>query len=173
MLRRIRRRYDTAAFGHAVERIRAAVPCTAITTDVIAGFPGETAADHDASMDFAGEMEFSAMHVFPYSSRPRTTAGLLDDDVAPQTKRARVRALQALGIEGAARFRAGLVGSVQPILVEARRERECWTGPTDTYVPVELADPPVPDLSNRLLPVRIVATGNEDPSGTLRGRVLG
>lgn len=173
VLRRMRRRYDTAAYASAVKRIRAAVPGAAITTDLIAGFPAETAAEHGASMEFVREIDFAATHVFPYSSRPRTTAGLLEDDIAPQIKRERVRALQALGESGAARFRSALVGSVQPILVESRGERECWTGLTDSYVPVELADPVVPDLSNRLLPVRIVATGNKAPSGALRGRVLG
>ena len=173
VLRRMRRRYDTTAFARAVERIRAAVPGAAITTDLITGFPAETAAEHGASREFVREMDFAATHVFPYSSRPRTTAGLLEDDVAPQIKRERVRALQTLGESGTARFRSSLVGSVQPILVESRGERECWTGLTDSYVPVELADPAIPDLSNRLLPVRIVSTGNKNPSGALRGRVLG
>lgn len=173
VLRRMRRRYHTKDFMRAVERIRAAVPGAAITTDLIAGFPAETAAEHDASMAFAREIDFAAMHVFPYSARPRTTAGLLEDDVAPQIKRRRVRDLRALAEAGAARFRSALVGSVQPILIEARGERECWMGLTDSYVPVELTDPAAPDLSNRLLPVRIVATGNKSPSGALQGCMLG
>ena len=173
VLRRMRRRYDTKDFALAVERVRAAVPGAAITTDLIAGFPAETAVEHDASMAFAREIDFATVHVFPYSARPRTTAGLLEDDVTPQIKRERVGALRSLAESGTARFRSALVGSVQPILIEARGERECWMGLTDSYVPVELTAPAVPDLSNRLLPVRIVATGNKSPSGALRGCMLG
>ena len=90
----MRRRYDTDTFVGAVQRIRAAVPGAAITTDLIAGFPAETAAEHNASVDFVREIDFAAAHVFPYSSRPHTTAGLLEDDVEPEIKRERVRTLQ-------------------------------------------------------------------------------
>ncbi len=173
VLSRMRRRYDTDTFVGAVQRIRAAVPGAAITTDLIAGFPAETAAEHNASVDFVREIDFAAAHVFPYSSRPHTTAGLLEDDVEPEIKRERVRTLQAVGQASTARFRSSLVGSVQSILVESNRERECWGGLTDSYVPVELVNRTGPDFSNRLLPVHIIARDNERPSGALRGRVLG
>ena len=66
VLRRMRRRYTISRFREAMEMIRAFVPDVAITTDIIVGFPGETEAEAEESLDFCREAGFALMHVFPY-----------------------------------------------------------------------------------------------------------
>ncbi len=172
VLRRMRRRYDTGAFLRALDWIRAAVPGAAVTTDVIAGFPQETEADFQRTLATCEEAAFADLHVFPYSSRPGTSAALLPDDVPPPVKRERVQTLLALAERSAARYRERLVGTVQPVLFEGRRAhngRALWQGLTDTYVPVHVpVEASSAELSNRLASVRVDSVS----SGAVHGRVL-
>ena len=175
VLGRMRRRYDAQGHLDALARIRAAQPGAAITSDVIVGFPGETEADFAATLDVCGRAAFADVHVFPYSQRPRTSAAKLPDDVPPKTKRARLAAVQAVAREGRTAFRAGLDGTIAPVLIETRRgagAEAAWHGLSDSYAPVRL---PLPagaegdDLRNRLLPLHLTACG----AGALLGRVVG
>ena len=172
VLRRMRRRYDVGGYQRALELIRAAVPGAAITTDVIAGFPGESEDDFRSTIAACREARFAGIHAFPFSARPGTGAALMDDDVPAAVKRERVRVLRALAKEGAADFRAGIVGTVEPVLFETRRRvtgTAFWAGLTDTYVPVRV---PVAEEGDgprsRLLPVRLLS----EDGGALQGLVL-
>ncbi len=150
VLRRMRRRYGAAQFLQALEQIRAAVPGAAITTDVIVGFPGETEADFERSLELCRRAAFADIHVFPYSPRPRTSAGLLEDDVPPETKRERSRRLRRLAAAQARAYRQQLVGEVAAVLFESAAGGRLH-GLTDTYVPVVAewrheAPPPLNEL---------------------------
>ena len=70
----MRRRYTAADYEDSVSRIRRAVPGVAVTADIIAGFPGETDDDFEQSYSLVQRLELSALHVFPYSPRPGTSA---------------------------------------------------------------------------------------------------
>lgn len=179
VLRRMRRRYDVAAFVAAVERIRAAVPGAAITTDVIAGFPGETEEDFEATLAVCRSVGFAAIHAFPYSARPGTGAAQMADDVEAATKRERVRMLRALGDEGACAYRTSMLGGVEAVLFESWKAQGggdeddagegYWSGLTDTYVPVRVrAESAQGDLRNRLVAVRLESI----EAGAVLGRVL-
>ena len=176
VLGRMRRRYTAADYLRALEQIRAAVPGVAITADIIVGFPGETARDFAATLAVCREAAFADVHVFPYSRRPRTSGAKLPDDVPPPVKRERLRAVEAAVAQSRAAFRSALAGSVAAVLIESRRGG-AWRGLTDTYVPVAVAaDPGGPDLTNRLLPLRLDrpddgAAGGE--AGAVPGRLLG
>ena len=74
ILPRMRRPYSTAEYAGLLETIRAHVPGVAITTDLIVGFPGETGAEHEASLAFVAACGFARIHAFPYSARPGTEA---------------------------------------------------------------------------------------------------
>lgn len=118
VLRAMRRRYNTAQFARAVAQLRAVVPEVAITTDIIAGFPGETEADHAATLAFACSIGFSRIHVFPYSPRRGTPAATIADQV-PETIRDRRSAdLRALGAESAATYARRWLGQTVPVLWE-------------------------------------------------------
>ena len=162
VLRRMRRRYDASGFRQAVERIRAAVPNVSITTDIIAGFPGETESDHRATVELMESVRFTDVHVFPYSPRPRTSASLLADDVPTQCKRERAAELRALG---EAHRRAAIrdqVGAIHSILFESAR-----AGLTDTYLPVRIeADL---DLTNQIRSVHVERADGDRLVGSLLG----
>ncbi len=139
----MRRRYDTARFARAVELVRRQVPDAGITTDLIVGFPGEGEAEFRESRDFARGQAFSDMHIFPYSSRPGTSAAYLKDQVPPPLKKSRAQEMAQVSQEGFRAFRLGQLGNTRPVLWESVRGREeelVWTGLTDNYLRVTTQD---------------------------------
>lgn len=129
VLRRMRRRYDTAGYARAVGLLRQARPGCAITTDVIAGFVGETEAEHAASRAFLERMAFARIHVFPYSRRRGTAADAMPGHLPRAVREARAAELLALGNRLEAAFVAGMVGREAEVLVECDGE-----GYTENYV---------------------------------------
>ena len=89
VLKRMKRRYNTSRYGSAVKIIRELVPDASVTTDVIVGFPGETEEEFQQNYDFCARTQFSAMHLFVYSSRPGTLAAELPDKVSERVKKER------------------------------------------------------------------------------------
>ena len=129
VLRRMARRYDTADYRRAVEVLREAAPGCAITTDVIAGFVGETEAEHQATMAFLEEIGFARIHVFPYSRRRGTAADRMQGHLEKALKEARAAELIQLGDRLETAFVAGMVGKTAGVLVETD-----GTGYTENYV---------------------------------------
>jgi threonylcarbamoyladenosine tRNA methylthiotransferase MtaB len=161
-LQRMRRRYTQQDYRDAVRRLRDAIPDVAITTDVIVGFPGETDAEFDQSFDFCHEMSFAGIHVFPYSQRSGTAAFKMTGQVPDATKKARVRRLIELASAMSQTYRERFLGSTTPVLWENRRNGG-WEGLTDTYIRVRTQSSA--DLTNRLIPVRLTATGEDGLTG--------
>ena len=153
VLKRMRRRYDRWQFLDAISAIRKAVPEAAVTTDVIAGFPGETESDFEETYCLSQEVGFSAMHVFPYSARPGTSAAHFRDDVPPQVKSERVGRLIALSQELGASYRSRFVGTSRRVLWESRKAGK-WVGLTDNYIRVTARSDR--DLANEITWARIV-----------------
>ena len=89
-LKRMRRPYSAPQYAGLVARLREKVPGIGITTDIIVGFPGETAEEHQQSLDFAAAQEFAKTHVFTYSARPGTPAAGFPGEVDAATAKARV-----------------------------------------------------------------------------------
>lgn len=132
VLGRMRRRYTGEQFVEAVERVRAAVPGCAVTTDVICGFPGESAEDHSATMRVIKQIQFADAHVFPYSERPGTSAARFNDHVDVSLRAERSAEVRQLIEQHALEFRQGSVGQVRPVLWE----RKGSGGLTDNYLRV-------------------------------------
>ncbi|MGE5594761.1 MAG: MiaB/RimO family radical SAM methylthiotransferase [Hyphomicrobiales bacterium] len=154
-LRAMRRRYTAAEYLAAVERIYVAVPGVAITTDVIAGFPGESDAGFEDTLLLCDEVGFARLHCFPYSRRSRTAAARMPGEVPVPVRQERMRRLLALGDELSRRFRQRFAGTVRPVLWEGERTidgRQLWHGYTDNYIPVYSA---VRTVQNRVTPVLI------------------
>ena len=110
ILAAMHRWYRAEHYARRVELIREVLPHAAIGADVIAGFPGETAAEHAQTVAFIEKLPFSYLHVFSFSSRPGTAAAKLPDHVAPQEVKRRARELRALGEKKSAAFRGMQVG---------------------------------------------------------------
>ena len=118
VLREMARPYDADRFRALVERLYAAVPGLALSTDVIAGFPGETDAEFQETLELARACRFAKIHAFPYSRRAGTPAAERADQVPPDIKAVRAAALRALGDELRAAERARRAGTVELALVE-------------------------------------------------------
>lgn len=151
VLRRMRRRWGARRFVDRCRLARETLDQPALTTDVIVGFPGETAADFEATCQVCDEVGFSKIHVFPYSRRNGTTAAEMPDQIPPDVKAARVDRLDELADGWRARYYRTLLGRRLQVLVEpAAAPRVGWSvGTACRYAPVEIpAELPVSRLAD-------------------------
>jgi len=130
VLEAMKRGYTTEEYGELVEHIRRIVPNVALSTDVIVGFPGETAEQFASTMDVLRQTRFDKVHIAAYSPRPETSATKnLRDDISfeeKETRRAQVEAMQNII---AAEINAGFLGRTVEVLVEDQK-RGKWYGRT-------------------------------------------
>jgi len=133
--------YKAASYAAAVERIAADVPVFALGADVIAGFPGETDADHRQTMELVRTLPFTYLHVFPYSLRPGTAAERLGNHVNATTINDRAADLRDLAEHCVAAHRATRVGGECDLVVMGSGPRR--EGLTEDYLTVDV-DPSVP-----------------------------
>ncbi len=141
-LKRMRRRYTSAEYAGAAARVRSTLKDASITADIIAGFPGETYQEFQESFNFAEGMEFADMHVFPYSSRPGTSAAHFGDKVSPPVTKERVGQLIGLSQRQSSSYRSSLLGTTRAVLWESRSttaDGPVFRGLTDNYVRVHAA----------------------------------
>jgi threonylcarbamoyladenosine tRNA methylthiotransferase MtaB len=131
VLSRMNRRYTTAEYRSAVERIRACMPDAAITTDIIAGFVGETEEEHEETMRFVEEIGFARIHVFPYSRRKGTKADAMEGHLPRALKEARTKELIALGERLEEAFIDRQLGKTVDVIME-----DDGTGYTGNYIRV-------------------------------------
>lgn len=131
VLQRMNRRYTTAEYKDAVDRIRACMPDAAITTDVIAGFVGETEAEHEQTKAFLQEIGFARIHVFPYSRRKGTKADAMEGHLVRAVKEARARELISVGERMEEAFVEAQIGKTETVIME-----DDGTGYTGNYVRV-------------------------------------
>jgi tRNA-2-methylthio-N6-dimethylallyladenosine synthase len=96
VLRAMRRSYRQERYLGIIDRVRAAIPDAAITTDIIVGFPGETEEDFRATLDVVAQARFAGAFTFQYSKRPGTPAATLPDQVGPAVVKDRYERLVAL-----------------------------------------------------------------------------
>jgi threonylcarbamoyladenosine tRNA methylthiotransferase MtaB len=118
VLRRMGRRYTTDFFRTLMRRISAALPQAFIGADVIAGFPGESDAEFEETLQLINELPFSDLHVFPYSSRPGTKAADLPSQVPSKVIKRRAELLRAAAAEKKLKFLQHQVGSSLTVLVQ-------------------------------------------------------
>ena len=165
VLQRMRRRYSAREFILAAERIRAASPDAAITTDVIAGFPGETGPQFEETMALCREVGFARLHCFPYSPRSRTAAVRMSGLAPSEVRKSRMGHLAALNDELSLAFRSRFLGSTRPVLWEFERQFEDgkrWFGHTDNYIGVYAASHAA---RNQLVPVFLNALYHDGVMG--------
>ena len=161
VLRRMKRGYNTVQFRGAVERIRAAWPDAAFTTDVIVGFPGETEEMFGETLRFCEEIGFSRLHVFPFSPREGTPAADMPDQISDGVKAERVKRLIALGDVLARSYRERFVGKISPVLLEERLSDGSMVGYTPEYIHVRTGG----GESGEVVNVRLEALTEEGMSG--------
>lgn len=173
ILKRMARRNRVAEFEALVEAARAAIPDLTVTTDLIAGFPGETEEHFAETVEFARRVRFAHMHVFPYSARAGTAAARFAGQIPEPERKRRVRALHELDAELGRAVRMTFVGQVRSVLWEqavdapADERMQTWAGLTDNYVRVLTTVPAGVDLHNRITPTRLTGLQGAELVGKL------
>ncbi|MGF7239129.1 MAG: tRNA (N6-isopentenyl adenosine(37)-C2)-methylthiotransferase MiaB [Frankia sp.] len=129
VLRRMRRSYRQDRYLGIIDRVRAAMPDAAITTDIIVGFPGETEQDFAATLDVVRRARFASAFTFQYSPRPGTPAATMDNPVPPEVVAERYQRLVALQEEISWAGNRDQVGRVVEVVVtEGEGRKDAATG---------------------------------------------
>ena len=158
VLATMRRRHTRDEYLTLVDRLRQAMPDIALSTDMIVGFPGETAEDFEETLSLVGTVRYHSMFSFKYSPRPNTLAlKRMPDDVPEEEKTRRIVALQALQKDVQGELYAAAVGRHEEVLVDARSRRRDWelSGRTSGNTVVNFSGDP--SWIGRLVRVRITA----------------
>lgn len=129
------RHYSAEEYRRGVANLRTAFPDSAITTDLIVGFPGETEDDFEESRRFCEEIGFAQMHIFPYSVREGTLAARLPNRVSDEVKTERAHIMLSLAADMKRRFCEGFIGKQLPVLFE-QQKNGMWSGMTENYMEV-------------------------------------
>jgi len=142
ILAKMNRRHTADDYRRAIDKLRDARPDIALSTDIIVGFPGETDADFEATMQLVREIGFASAFSFKYSSRPGTPASEMDEQVPEQVKLDRLHVLQDLLADQQRGFNDCLVGRTLPVLFEAKgRNAGQLTGRSPYLQPVHVEAP--------------------------------
>jgi tRNA-2-methylthio-N6-dimethylallyladenosine synthase len=163
----MKRGYRARDYLGRIGALRSVRPDIAISTDIIVGFPGETEADFEATLELVSEVGFDQSFSFLYSARPGTPAASLPDEVPHEVKQARLVRLQARLDAQALSISRAMVGSTQRVLVEgrARRDPTQLAGRTENNRLVNFSGPDA--LLNRFAAVTVT----EAMPHSLRGRL--
>lgn len=164
-LKEMNRKYDTEKYRQAAATLRKYLPEVALTTDIIAGFPGETEEDFQASYDFAKEIGFAKIHAFPYSPKRGTPAAARKDQLLNAVKAERSHRLIELSDKMADDFIQAYVGKEVEVLYERAIGEGIYEGHTTNYIKVKGASDK--DLTNVICKTKITKAENEELFGTV------
>ena len=167
ILAAMNRKHTAASYRLLIDRIRAARPDIALSTDIIVGFPGETEAEFEETLRMVEQIEFAQAYSFKYSPRPGTPAAMLEEQIPEPEQTERLHRLQALLDEQQARFNASCVGKILPVLFErAGRDSGQLVG-RSPYLQAVHADADV-KLLGGIHPVEISVANRHSLTGVLR-----
>ncbi|WP_035258995.1 tRNA (N(6)-L-threonylcarbamoyladenosine(37)-C(2))-methylthiotransferase MtaB [Desulfatirhabdium butyrativorans] len=170
ILKAMHRPYDARQFADVVRRIRGAMPHAAIGSDVLVGFPGETAEAFANTRSLIESLPITYLHVFPFSRRPGTAAWHLPDRVDADIIKSRCAMLRTVGKRKKAEFCQSLTGTTTTVLIESKNDpRTGWSRGLSPHYQNVLIEDRCDLAENRLVDVRIVASRGE----SLIGRLIG
>ncbi len=154
VLRRMSRRCRTDEYRELIRQARAEVPDFNLTTDIIVGFPGESEAEWQQTLDFVEEIGFGHLHIFAFSPRQGTKAAGLPGAVSREIKRQRSERLHRLGEKMKASTLEGYIGRTLPVLIEGPSEQG-WAGYTPNFLRVSLEPETETSLANQIVQVKL------------------
>ena len=166
ILAAMNRKHTAAEYLSIIDRIRAARPDIALSTDIIVGFPGETEGEFRETLDLIREVGFAQAYSFKYSPRPGTPASNMDDQVPEQVKTERLQQLQSLLQSQQIQFNSGCVGKVFPVLFERLGRRSGQLIGRSPYLQSVHAEAE-PSLLGRILNVEISGAGTNSLAGVV------
>jgi len=152
ILRRMKRRYDTALYSSKIEKINNLIPDCCIGVDVIVGFPGEEEDDFLATRSFLKNLDISYLHVFTFSDRVNTEAASLNNKVSKDEKSYRSKIMHMISDEKRFEFYEKCLKQIRPVLFE-RSVNGMNQGYTDNYIKVQVAGDM--NYENKLLEVTL------------------
>ncbi len=167
ILAKMNRRHTADEYRRAIDKLREARPDIALSTDIIVGFPGETDADFEATMQLVREIGFASAFSFKYSSRPGTPAAEMDGQVPEDVKLERLHRLQALLAEQQRAFNESMVGRTLRVLFEASgRNPGQLTGRSPYLQPVHVEAPA--EAVGQIVDVEITEAGANSLKGVIK-----
>jgi threonylcarbamoyladenosine tRNA methylthiotransferase MtaB len=144
--------------------LRKAWPDVAITTDIITGFPGETEEDFSECLEFAKEVKFAKIHVFPFSPKKGTPAAKMREQVSSPVKSERSARMIKVSEESETEFGRSFIGKTLPVLFE-QRNGDYYEGHTSNYINVWVKTED--ELKNSIKNVNIDYYENEKAYGNI------
>jgi tRNA-2-methylthio-N6-dimethylallyladenosine synthase len=167
VLAAMNRKHTAADYLRIIDRVRGARPDIALSTDIIVGFPGETDAEFEATLDVVRTVRFAQAYSFKYSPRPGTPAASLDGQIEPAVATERLERLQALIGEQQASFNADCVGRIFQVLFDKPGRREGQLVGRSPYLQSVHATVEA-QLMGQILPVEISAANPRSLAGIVR-----
>ncbi|MEN9355753.1 MAG: hypothetical protein RL318_3078 [Fibrobacterota bacterium] len=158
ILKAMKRQYTRDHYLATVERLRELIPGVSITTDIIAGFPGETLEDHEATLSLMEAVRFEQAFMFAYSPRPGTPSALVEESIDATEKQRRLAEIIELQHEHTRQRLDESVGLTESVMLEgpSRREATEWIGKTPQWRKV-IVDPGEGAVAGQILSVKITA----------------
>jgi threonylcarbamoyladenosine tRNA methylthiotransferase MtaB len=154
ILRKMCRQYRADEFLAKVESAKSSLDRPAITTDIIVGFPGETDADFEQTVNMAKIIGFAKMHVFSFSPRKGTAAADMQDTVDNKVIKERSQILRDLNIELGLKYRRQFIGETAQVLIENNNGR--LSGRSERYFTVHLVKTEKKQKINSIVRARLV-----------------
>ena len=173
-LRRMGRRTTRASFRELLQAARSAIPDLAVSTDMMVGFPGESAVEFQQSLQFAESIAFARMHIFRYSRRAGTPAADMPSQVPVRVAKERSRRLHALDARMQTQFRRRFVGRKMNVLWEraqAHGDGMRWSGLTPNYLRVVTDTDDAVNLHNAVTETAMLTAVEEGLLGEVQPRV--
>src|SRR5690606_8040785 len=158
ILAAMNRPYTVEAYVALVERLRAARPDLALSGDFIVGFPGESEADFEATLELVRRVRYAQAYSFKYSPRPGTPASLMHNQVPEDVKAERLQRLQALLDQQQQEFNAACVGREMSVLLDRPGRRPGQLVGRSPYMQAVHVKAPA-DWLGRLVDLPIVSAG--------------
>jgi tRNA-2-methylthio-N6-dimethylallyladenosine synthase len=167
ILAAMNRKHTARDYRRLIDKIRAACPDIALSTDIIVGFPGETDKEFAETLRLVEEIGFAQAYSFKYSPRPGTPAANMEDQVREMVKSERLQRLQSLLKAQTSRFNEGCVGRTIPVLFERTGRHAGQIVGRSPYLQPVHADGES-DLLGHVIPVEISGAGPNSLSGVIR-----
>jgi len=168
VLKRMGRQYGAEEFTDTVRAIKARLDRPAITTDIIVGFPGETDADFEDTVNLAGDVGFAKMHIFSFSPRKGTAAASMQGTVDNRVIKQRVRILRDLNTELARKFRRQFISETATVLTENSNQQP--SGRSERYFMVYLEESGKKLEKNEIVTVKLLKNAENGLIGTPDGK---
>jgi len=166
ILELMNRKHTVEKYIEVLDKVKAARPDIALSSDFIVGFPGETDADHQATLDVIKQIDYSACYSFKYSPRPGTPGATMSNMVAEHVKKSRLEELQKLLFEKQLKFNQSFIGKTLPILFDRKGQNKGQLLGRTPYMQSIYVDAPM-RLFGEILNVKIDKANQNSLSGNV------